>query len=299
MSLTGLLSESEHAKTLFSTLPPLAPIVKSAHASKKPTFVARHGNANPALVGMAFDFWCRSFIQRINGREQEIEIPRQVLGGVASAAELGFVKEDEIGVLLQNIHLIWKMRSDYINDKNVDEDKYLKGCLILAHCENTERNKLAPSQGYLTIQKDDYTDLKRLTNVIQASPRLLQTKKSFWLNPTFGQYSRKVGGADADYVIGNMLVDIKTTKSDILQPEHIQQLLGNYFLSQYDSSFPCEIKQIGIFFARYNKLDFIEISDLAKIIKLDIFSTYFKAIVDQNTEVLHEINIDTLKDQVI
>ncbi|PGK52496.1 hypothetical protein CN918_32445 [Priestia megaterium] len=302
MSLTGLLRENSQVKMLFSTLPPLGSIVKTAFGYKQigePVFIPRFGNANPAIVGMACDYWCRSFIQRVNKKEQEIEIPRQVLGGVATAAELGFINEDEVALLLQNIHLIWKMRSGYINHLKIDEDKYLKGCLILAHCENTMRNQIKPPEGYLTIQKDDFIDLKQMTTSIQDAPRLLQTKKSFLLNPTFGDYSRKVGGADADYIIGNMLVDIKTTKSDILQPQHIHQLLGYYLLSQYDTTFPCKIKQIGIFFTRYNKLDYIEIEDLAKLIKLNTFSSFFKEIVEGNTEIFNEENYNSLKEQIV
>lgn len=302
MSLTSLLRENTNAKTLFSTLPPLGSIVKTVLGYKvkgEPLFIPRYKNSNPALIGMAVDFWCRSFIQRINKQEQELEIPRQVLGGVASAVELNYVKEEEVDILLQNIHQIWKMRSNYINHKKIDEDKYLKGCLILAYCENTLRNQIKPPEGYLTIQKDDFVDLKQITDSIQTAPRLLQTKKSFWLNPTFGDYSRKVGGADADYIIGNMLVDIKTTKSDILQPQHIHQLLGYYLLSQYDTTFPCEIKQIGIFFTRYNKLDYIEIEDLAKLIKLDTFSDFFKEVVEGNTELFNEENYSSIKEQVV
>ncbi|AWP23165.1 hypothetical protein C4901_07345 [Acidiferrobacter sp. SPIII_3] len=77
------------------------------------------------------------------------------------------------------------------------------------------------------------------------------------LNPSFGDASRAVGGADADLIVGDMLVDIKTTKDDAIKPEHLNQLLGYFLLARRhraaDPTFPI-INRIGLYYSRYGHL---------------------------------------------
>ena len=44
-----------------------------------------------------------------------------------------------------------------------------------------------------------------------------------YLNPTFGDASNLVGGADADIILDDMLIDIKTTKAISFTQEHYNQ----------------------------------------------------------------------------
>lgn len=70
------------------------------------------------------------------------------------------------------------------------------------------------------------------------------------LNPTFDG-SRDVGGADADLIIDGCLIDIKTTINPKLSANWLYQLLG-YVLLDYNNRY--EIEQVGIYFARQQKL---------------------------------------------
>lgn len=72
------------------------------------------------------------------------------------------------------------------------------------------------------------------------------------LNPDFGEVSPLVGGADADLVVGDMLVDIKTTKSAEVTGETLDQLFG-YFLLARRAGLP-EIRRIGVYLSRYGHL---------------------------------------------
>lgn len=63
--------------------------------------------------------------------------------------------------------------------------------------------------------------------LVRAVPReMLVARQRATLNPTFGEASALVGGADADFVIDHTLVDIKTTKYPELKREIPHQLVG-------------------------------------------------------------------------
>ena len=53
-----------------------------------------------------------------------------------------------------------------------------------------------------------------------------------FLNPTFGESSRLVGGADCDLIAGDMLVEVKTTKKPTMKGGDIDQLFGYLFLAR-------------------------------------------------------------------
>jgi len=69
--------------------------------------------------------------------------------------------------------------------------------------------------------------------------------------------SAKVGGADGDLITGDALVDFKTTKSDEIKADYLDQLLGYYVLIRQhrrtDPTFP-EINRLGLYFCRHGHL---------------------------------------------
>jgi hypothetical protein len=112
------------------------------------------------------------------------------------------------------------------------------------------------------VDEKDVDDLRNLWNIIPAS--LLSAKKVCLLNPIFGS-SMLVGGADADLVLDDMLIDIKTTKFLKVTREYINQLLGYYILHRIgglDGAPPDhQINTVGIYFSRHGYLHTWKISD--------------------------------------
>jgi hypothetical protein len=72
------------------------------------------------------------------------------------------------------------------------------------------------------------------------------------LNPDFGETSLLVGRADADLITGEMLVDIKTTRSAEVKGEYLDQLFG-YFLLARRAGLP-PISKVGVYFSWYGVL---------------------------------------------
>lgn len=77
------------------------------------------------------------------------------------------------------------------------------------------------------------------------------------LNPDFGKYSKIVGGADCDLVLGDTIVDIKTTKHAIVERHYVRQLVSYIVLVHALRRDRCRwpnVCRIAIYFARHAHL---------------------------------------------
>lgn len=99
---------------------------------------------------------------------------------------------------------------------------------------------------------DDIQDLLALLAVVPFDRLLHPT--TLLLNPSFGESSVLVGGADADIISGDRLIEIKTTMYDEVKVSYLDQLLGYLLLSRrqrlIDPSFP-KIGRLGLYYARH------------------------------------------------
>jgi hypothetical protein len=74
------------------------------------------------------------------------------------------------------------------------------------------------------------------------------------MNPTFGDSSKDIGGADADIIIDDTIIDIKTTKYSKFEKEYFRQLIGYYLLNVRECNKYGKINNLGIYFSRYGLL---------------------------------------------
>jgi hypothetical protein len=105
------------------------------------------------------------------------------------------------------------------------------------------------------FEQADSVDVEDLLDVLEIVPfESLLHSELLILNPDFKQSSKLVGNADADLIAGDLLVDFKVTKADIVKEEYWDQLLGYYLLARnqrrLDPTFP-EIKRVAIYFSRH------------------------------------------------
>lgn len=114
------------------------------------------------------------------------------------------------------------------------------------------------------FEKADLEDVRDLVNLLRLVPfDELLCEAPLFLNPTFGDWSRLVGGADADLITGGLLVDFKTGKEGRIHARDLDQLLGYFFLAgrqrQSEPNFPV-IKRLGLYFSRHAYLWTMEAS---------------------------------------
>jgi hypothetical protein len=124
----------------------------------------------------------------------------------------------------------------------------------LAYLEDVYRaSRLDPA--FEVADPEDVEDLLRLLAIVPFGSLIHDT--IVLLNPNFGETSKLVGGADADLITGDMIVDFKTTKRDSMQPDDLDQLFGYFLLARHqrqtDPMFP-EINRLALYFCRHGQL---------------------------------------------
>jgi hypothetical protein len=105
------------------------------------------------------------------------------------------------------------------------------------------------------VYPEDVQDLLELLAIVPFHELLHPTL--MLLNPDFKKTSRLVGGADTDIITGDLLVDFKTTKKNVMDIGSLDQLLGYFLLArkqrQVDAVFPA-INRLGLYFCRHGYL---------------------------------------------
>jgi len=266
MSLTSFIKENEDVKERFKVEFP------------KPKFaVQKERLAEPireksGTVGTAFDYALRFLTQRLNpgaiGREQWV------------AEDVVDLLEEDASPLLpkaRQITLNARQRlATYLETAQMS-DALIESALLLATLDPIQRRD-AGREFVGVLHPEDVLDLKNLLSAIDD--RTFTAKSLCLLNPTFGAASRLVGGADADLVIDDTLIDIKTKKELTLDRASFDQLLGYYTLHHIGGIGGIQpsihINKLAIYFARYGYLHTMEVSDLIDSTKFPDFVNWFR-----------------------
>lgn len=93
-------------------------------------------------------------------------------------------------------------------------------------------------------------DIRNLLDLYRSTQLLQWADNHAVENPTF-QGSPDVGGADADWIVGRTLWDMKTSKNPVNRfPSDVKQVLG-YTLLDYDDRYG--IERVGLYYPRFGK----------------------------------------------
>lgn len=245
------------------------------------TLKAKPITANDQLIGTAFDYLLRFYLQQKNPNC----ITRKWV------AESSVLRMDKIGKkdgdskkMKQLLKESKKTHADFLSDGKLD-DKIIKTAIILGQMDMFKRiGKLHPDLG--TVEEGDIEDLRNLISIVE--PKLFISKKHCFLNPTFGSGSVWVGGADADLIVDDMLIDIKTTKHLSFTRDNFNQLIGYYVLSKLgkvNGLKYIQISKLGIYFSRYGILHTISTEQIENHKNFPKFVRWFKkSAIDQTVK---------------
>ena len=228
-----------------------------------------------SLVGTAFDYLLRFYLERLNpnavqhrwvAEEGFNKLGEQAMGRSVyniDAEELSFPDDDGS----------FKAGRTALNRARTAHDRYiasgkttvplLKGAIYLAQLDVVFRSGFV-DEHLGVAHPEDVRDLRKLISLVNPSEFL--AKRRCLLNPSFGDASRLVGGADADLVIDGMLIDIKTTKNFGLKREDFNQLIGYFVLHELsglsNKKLKSRISKIAIYFSRHAHLEVFEVATL-------------------------------------
>ena len=290
--------------------------------SRKTNPLAAPLTKNYSLVGTAFDYLMRFYIERLNPQaithrwiteaspgclQNLLEYLKPKSFNNSRLAELDFESRYQILPLITKriLHTILKNETTktrkevveicerlYINANNIVSkakenysaflttgqmtDELMKSTLLLAQLEPiVRRGGVDLNLG--GIDDRDVADLINLFALLDS--KTFRTDAAVLLNPGFGLRSVMVGGADADLVIDDMIIDIKTVKELALTGNYFNQLIGYYTLYKIDGIDDApqhEIRRLGIYFSRYGYLHVMNIQDLIDISRFMQFLEWFK-----------------------
>lgn len=282
MSLTEILSQPEVAAE-FSKY------VRVPAAGTRLPMVAppRHHESYP-LVGTAFDY-CLRFC--ISARNQGLVTEQPWVAEIAVRLMEG---EEDLpsGLSLEQARKGVKrarvLYEEFLRTK-VFTPQLARAALFLAALDKAYRT--GPETVVLSYLRAplryEVEDCMRLVRAVPAE--VITAKQRVALNPTFGKASRLVGGADADFVIDDTLVDIKTTKYYQVTAPQLHQIVGYRILLA-----ACEeggstalgtptVTHGGIYFSRHARLERFPYSDL---INRNDFSTLSEWLIDYVSDCL-------------
>jgi len=291
MSLTSFLKNKDIKERFRQEFP--RPEFKLKKETLAPPVTRRY-----SLVGTAFDYLMRFYLKHINPdavtTRWVAESWLRALAWKIPDLELIFYDKGEyeifpgcierlpkdvkrlIGTCEQIIEQAKMVYSCYLVSGEMT-DEVIRSALLLAQLDPIFRSGYV-DENLGTIDEGDVIDLRNLISIV--NPELFKAKKLCVLNPTFGEASRLVGGADADLLIDDALIEIKTTKTLKLDRNYLNQLIGYYVLFKIDgiddTPFEPKIERLGIYYSRYGELYTFPVQAIIDEDRLPSFIEWFK-----------------------
>lgn len=228
-----------------------------------------------SLVGTAFDYLLRFYLKRLNPEavtkrwvaELVLASPfspllQDVVFDLSSGKVVRF-RETELTRKAQWI--IEQAKADYADYLSSGQmtDRLIESALRLAQLDPIIRAGVI-DEDLGNVHREDVDDLRQLISLVE--PQLFKASRLCLLNPTFGEASLLVGGADADLVLDDTIIDVKTTKNLRLERGHFDQLIGYFVLHEIAgvgglTPRPA-ITKVGVYFSRFGYLYTIDLSSI-------------------------------------
>lgn len=226
---------------------------------------------NYMLVGTAFDYLLRFYLKHLNPNaitniwiaELAVQQIPETFGWSSPYAIFGRAWYEQIYKKgLEIINQSKRLYAEYLIDGIITRD-IIKSALLLAQLDRIFREgRLHKDFGI--VDEADIVDLNNLAQLV--NPQIFSSKSICLLNPTFGEASMLVGGADADVLIDDTLVDIKTTKYLKFDWQMFNQLVGYYILYKIsgigDVSSGHQINKLAIYYSRHGELFTFDVKNL-------------------------------------
>jgi len=130
--------------------------------------------------------------------------------------------------------------------------------------------------------KEDIDDLMGLARTRDEA--LLKATERVVLNPHFGRASELVGGADADFLLDGLLVDLKTVLRPALTAEVRRQLLGYVVCwhlngERVNEDLAVRLNEVGVYFGRHGYTVREPLEDLTDVTGLPRLAREFETLV--------------------
>lgn len=258
MSLTSLLKDSWELKDYLKTKFPTPKLNLQSELKVHPL------TNNYGGVGTAFDYLFRAKMKYDNKYSKFEEIGLIATQGF-KRLQIRLSNKETPSNTLSIIEKRYKRAEKDFNDYHRTgefTDAVIESALFMAKLDLYVRAKYI-DPNYESVNALDIVDIRGMLNIVDKNQ--FQIRERCWLNPAFGG-SPLVNGADADIIIDDTLIDLKTSKYLKLDRDYINQIICYYVLSLMGGvngkAKDMPIKKVGIYFARYGELWVTPLSQL-------------------------------------
>lgn len=280
MSLLRLVRYDETVKHLFKQhfhKPPLPP---------GPDIKAPPVTDDYQLIGTAFDYLLRFKIARVNSSMTENERDHRWV----AENSLDLIRDpDKKAQAEENIEEARKMHDEFIETGKVTYE-LLKSVIRIARLDPIFRAGVGQEKIGEEVKQGNVEDLRKLLSVVPKED--FSAEEICLLNPTFGQASMLVRGADADLIIDDKIIDFKTTKKWRSRRRDFNQIAGYYTLHRLDNIERTEdepdITSICIYFSRHGELHCYEVDELIGEDEFQEFAEKFEERCRERFEMLRQ-----------
>jgi hypothetical protein len=255
--------------------------------SRKMELIAPPLTNNYQLVGTAFDYLLRFFIEYNNQSfiRKDTWIAEQSLSLIEDGFKDNIFTKKKFIIAKKIIETAHTRHSTYLHNGTISDD-LIRSSIQLGRLDLVYRIGLY-SEYLDSVRNEDIEDLRNLSSILD--PKMFSAKRICIINPCFGFGSYLVGGADADLIIDDNLIEIKTTINPKFERDFFNQLIGYLVLKRIaelqndtvsekifdkeifdmtsedcDIAWPVNhrINNIGVFFSRFCQLKLIDIRDI-------------------------------------
>lgn len=207
----------------------------------------------------------KDMVFQMNGETIRIEVPK-TKSKTITVGYNGDIKKDR------------KEYAKFIKNENVNAEtnykKYLKDGILtdslIKSALYATRLSLTFGSSYPThVGDESELDIKDIKQLMTTADKFFNNADHCVINPEFGNYSNiLIGRAEADFIIDDILVDIKATKDLIFTRQFFDQTIYYYLLSliygvNNNKRLSRPINNVAIYFARYGVLWQMAIKDIA------------------------------------
>lgn len=273
MSLTSLIKEDKELRQKISDT------FSRPKLDKNKPLLIESNTKHASLIGVAFDYLFRFHLERIN----KVDTQKPWISELSIERLLQFTGDEETyNKGIEIINNVKSLKEKFIKTGDCSID-LIKETLRMSYIDPYFRSGFGAEYIGLHADEDDINETKKQIELLNLEE--FTAKNICLLNPTFGKASTLVGGADADMIIDDKLIDIKTTKKLTLSLNDFCQIIGYYILHEIDGdneNKKVRINQIGIYYSRFAYLFLFNIQDIIDKEELDTFIKWFINRVKKN-----------------
>jgi hypothetical protein len=271
MSLTSLLKIPIIHKEFMSK-------IAIPKVDKKWETLVPRKTGDPAKLGTSVDYAIRFWLQKKHGGIQVNPLVAE-LALTRDIPEFTFNKKSEARKIV-------KQALEHIEQAKALDDSFCYWCFQLANLDLIYRQQIMPKSIPMIPSKSDIRELKDL--VALAIKNWPIPRSYCLLNPTFGNASQMVGGADADVIQDSTIIDIKCVAEPSIS-DVVTQLIG--YTSLYSAGsidgLPIGegIDKIGVYYVRHGKCLSWDIEEICSWQEVKGLYLFLETMVKQGTAI--------------